>query len=247
MLCLTGNENSNRKLLERLLAPLDYPQPLVYEVRADLLNESPDFAGIFDSGSRIIFTCRSKRQGGAFTGGEGERSALIEKAIEHNAWAIDIELDTAPELRERLVKKARARGVKVILSQHSSETCSDINAAIARLCATDADIYKFVAPVTDSSELCDWLDIENDGRLILIASGAAGQLTRFWFRRFASPFTYVAMDETRATAEFQPTLADVRNGRIMLDDGCDTFLILGGSQIIKNVSDRKSTRLNSSH
>ncbi len=234
MLCLTGNEKCNTELLERLTRPVECPQPLVYEIRSDLLGEPPDFAGILSSGRKIIFTCRRTEEGGSFAGCENERMQLFEKALDFTPWAIDVEFDTAPDFRDTLIKKAQACGVKVILSKHFPRRCPDVCTEVNRLRSVEADYWKFVAPVDDSAELCEWLDIENDGKLILIASGAAGQISRFWYRRFASPFTYIAMDKSSTTADFQPVLADVLNGRISFNDDDEAFLIMGGSQIVNS-------------
>jgi len=232
MLCLTGNENNNRELLERLQRKIECPVPLVYEVRADLLCEPVDYSGIFNSGRQIVFTCRRAQEGGAYAGSENERIDLLNKAVNHNAWAVDIEIETAAQIRDPLIENAKAHRVKVILSKHYTRRCSDLYTEVKHLRSIEADYWKLVAPIDDSAELSEWLEIENDERLILIASGAAGQISRFWYKRFGSPFTYISMDEISSTSEYQPTLADACNGRISYDNDSAAFLILGGTQII---------------
>ncbi|MEA1924773.1 MAG: type I 3-dehydroquinate dehydratase [Candidatus Altiarchaeota archaeon] len=107
---------------------LDYADLLEY--RVDL---SPDkglkYLGgelqkLSRHGKPIILTNRSRTEGGEFKGSEDERINLMKSLLDYVNY-IDVELSTGDHLRDMLIKKAKDKGIKSILSFHDfSETPS---------------------------------------------------------------------------------------------------------------------------
>ncbi|MBI5036181.1 type I 3-dehydroquinate dehydratase, partial [Candidatus Micrarchaeota archaeon] len=71
---------------------------------------------------KCIVTNRRKEEGGGMKEQEEEeRISLLLGAIEAGPFAVDVELATASGLRQKVEKKAKEKGVKVILSFHDFE------------------------------------------------------------------------------------------------------------------------------
>lgn len=97
----------------------------------------------------VILTCRAARQGGAFTGSEAERWAILGRALELGFDYVDVEIDSAsPELLAR--RSARTR---LLLSHHDFEAIpSDLEARVARGVTLGADLVKIAARVASIAD-----------------------------------------------------------------------------------------------
>ncbi len=70
----------------------------------------------------VLFTCRSKSEGGEFPDDEEARIGVLEQAIVSGVSWIDIEIGIEPKVRASLVAAAKESGAKVIASYHDLES-----------------------------------------------------------------------------------------------------------------------------
>lgn len=208
MICVSLAESTVAACL-RALRGLD-----LAEIRLDRMRIGP--AGvkkIFSRHSRLIATCRP---GGM---SEEKRLGLLLTAIQAGAAFVDIELEANARLRERIIRAARARNCRIIVSYHNFEKTpsrAKLERTITLSLASSADIVKIACLVRsrrDSARLLGLLD--SGPPLIVVGLGKKGILTRIAAPLLGSVLTYASRGEGRETADGQPDAASL--ARILLE------------------------------
>jgi len=92
----------------------------------------------------VLFTCRSKKEGGEFPDNEEARIGVLEQAIVSGVSWIDIEIGIEPKARASLLEAAKASGATVVASYHDLESTPSSDDIVEQLEAnSDAgDIIK---------------------------------------------------------------------------------------------------------
>jgi 3-dehydroquinate dehydratase-1 len=172
------------------------------EIRIDRMKVSKEEVGkIFSSAKNLIATCRKGQMN------DSDRAELLIAAIEGGASYVDVELDSTKDYADRIVKKAREVGCRVILSYHNyAVTPPDLDLEnIVRLCRDQgADLIKIACKANsylDSARLLGLLGREKN--LIVIGMGEKGKITRAVAPILGSPFTYASLSEGMETADGQ--------------------------------------------
>lgn len=159
------------------------------ELRLDTVSD-PDVGAALDARRcPAVITCRPAYEGGAFRGSEAERRALLLRALDGGAEHVDLEWSAGfdDEIRRR-------RGRNIVLSLHDfTGVPADLADKARAMLATGADIVKIAVMATRLSDCLPLLELgrrHRDGRLVLIAMGAAGVVSRVFAARFGSCWTY---------------------------------------------------------
>ncbi len=184
---------------------------------ADLVEYRLDGMGDFHlpaliAGSPLpaIITCRSRAQGGAFSGAEGERRRILAEAIALGAAFVDVEAEALPTLAFSATTALPRPHTRLIGSQHDfAGMMGDWASAGLRLRALGADIVKLVGMARTADDVLPplaWLHgLTTPG--IGLAMGAAGGPTRLLAPRFAAAFLSFAALDGPGTAPGQFTAA----------------------------------------
>jgi 3-dehydroquinate dehydratase type I len=174
------------------------------EVRLDLTPlRAAEIARLFGGPVPLIATFRPGRAPAA------ERAAGLEAAIRAGAAFVDIEHDAPPDYRRRLVRAARGRGCRVILSVHSIRrppSAAELRRQRDALFRRGADIAKIVyraATAADGLRLLSLYDTTRRERVIALGTGRTGLATRLAAPFLGAPFTYASLRPGRETAEGQ--------------------------------------------
>ena len=163
------------------------------ELRLDSVDR-PDVAGAL-AGRRtpVVVTCRPMREGGAFSGSEEERCAILLEAATRGAEYVDVEHD-AP-FAGKLIRLRQGRGV--VVSHHAFDRLPvDLAVRYRKMRATGAEVVKLAVAVRSLSEALEVAGVANSaagggsGRHVLIAMGSAGVPSRLLAGRFGSCWTY---------------------------------------------------------
>jgi 3-dehydroquinate dehydratase-1 len=192
----------------------------ILEIRLDLLGIRDKDLALetirkikLETGLPVIITNRSCIEGGKWEGKEAERISLLVALIAHEngADAVDIELSTEKEERDRVVKAAKSNGKTVIISYHDfSKTPSfqEMKSTVEGAFLAGADIAKLafmphsMRNVLDLLELT--LDAKETGRAICtIAMGKLGEHTRVIAPLYGSVLTYASIKDTASSAPGQ--------------------------------------------
>src|SRR5215467_8479757 len=98
----------------------------------------------------ILATCRRHQNHGKFNGSIDEQLAVLDLAIRCGAHAIDLEIETAEAIQDRLsLFRARAQ---VIVSYHNFEATPPMDTVLNRVMRVSADAYKVVTSARKPSD-----------------------------------------------------------------------------------------------
>jgi 3-dehydroquinate dehydratase-1 len=167
------------------------------EIRLERMRIGPEgVRRIFSRHRRLVATCRP----GVVS--EKRRLALLRAAIRAGAAYVDIELEAGDGFREGIIRAARARNCRVIISFHDFKKTprrAELERTIILARSFGADIVKIACLVRarrDSARLLGLLDSATP--LIVVGMGEKGKLTRLPRRSWeASSPTLLSVKERR--------------------------------------------------
>ena len=184
----------------------------VVELRIDKIAD-PDLERVRDIGRRVgkplLLTCRSAREGGAFSGTESERLAILERAGTLGFEYLDVEIDALS------VPLPRRSETKLVLSHHDFKAIPpDVDLKVARALELGADVVKIAARV---SSLEGSLRLARAGErarkagkaYVPVPLGPAGTSGRILASRLGAFFSYAPLAAAKATAPGQIPLDDL--------------------------------------
>ncbi len=133
----------------------------------------------------VIFTCRSKEEGGFFPGTEEERIEILSKAIESKVSWIDLEINLDSKSRKKLFEDATKSKTKIISSFHDINQTPDADKIVSlveenhesgdliKLCFKTNDYHDGIEIVTACWNLKD-----SPHKISLMGLGPSGDWTR---------------------------------------------------------------------
>ena len=195
------------------------------ELRIDLLNEEDrNIKKLHEFVSQlevpVIATNRRKAEGGAFSGTEAERIALLNSILDTvNIDAVDLELSSPPKEKQLLVEKAKSLRVPVIFSFHDftgTPPRADLEGIVTRMYDEGASIVKIaVAPQTfgDALLLLDLTyTLTQAGKAVTtIGMGTVGKHLRVIAPLYGSVLTYGFIEGEEAVAPGQFSVKELRS------------------------------------
>jgi 3-dehydroquinate dehydratase/shikimate dehydrogenase len=202
------------------------------ELRADLIGNMQAVRHLLSQprGLPIILTIRSSGEGGNCHDDDAARAALFEKLAGLAPEYLDVEFAAwrgSPELRAAVARACRppdsaARHVradgpaapKLILSRHDlNGTPAELDQALQPLLEAPADVVKAVFAAPDVLDACRLLShlqrCSRERKVMLLATEAAGLVTRVLARKFNAFATFAALQHGRESAPGQPTLGEL--------------------------------------
>jgi len=208
------------------IAPL---APDAIELRADYLDDTSSAAigallpRLAEWHLPILFTNRVAAEGGVREQDEAARVASLLAAIETGAPAlVDIELATAPALRERVLVAGKRRSVPILLSFHNftmTPADDELLATVAAMAAAGADAAKLaVMPqqAADAVRLLALMRKITSGEtgvtipLAAMAMGPLGMITRVVGHQSGSALTFAAVAAGGGSAPGQLAVEELR-------------------------------------
>ena len=174
------------------------------EVRADLLGDlDPDWLRDRFAGN-LLYTLRSRAEGGSFEGGREARRRRLTAAVEsYDLVDLEAERDLAAETLDSVPEDRR------LVSWHgTARSLTTLRGRAVRMSATPARYYKLIpAARHEGDALLPLLLLESLRRddVIAFASGEMGVWTRLVAPRLGSPLVYGALGETPG-APGKPTI-----------------------------------------
>ena len=184
-LCVTVTGSTMAELRERRDQVVDAD---LVELRLDTVSD-PSAAGAVE-GKRlpVVVTCRSRGEGGSFTGSEEERWRILAEAQKLGADYIDVEWKSG---FYELIERRRGRGV--VVSHHDFDGVpADLTAKVKAMRATGAEVVKIAVMarrLTDNLPLLAVAKAQTRP-VVALAMGDAGIVSRVLAARFGSVWTY---------------------------------------------------------
>ena len=164
------------------------------ELRLDLMREYDLEALLRDRPTPVIVTNRPVREGGRYTGNEGERLTVLRRAAELGAEHIDCEYDSVDALEPESILPA-----KLIVSRHNFETMPDNFGDIhRRIEDTPCDIVKVVGMARTAIDIFPVVQAMKTAHkpTIAIAMGEKGLASRILAAKFGAYLTFVTPADT---------------------------------------------------
>lgn len=151
----------------------------------------------------MIFTLRSQKS-------EAERQVWLEKLAALQPEYLDLDYD----LPKKFIKKIALAypKIKIILSYHNFKEVPDLEKLYQKMAQTQAHYYKIaVTPQSsiDTLKLLKWVR-EKEQKVIAIAMGSKGEISRILAPLFGIPITYAFLDANQQTAEGQFAVETLR-------------------------------------
>lgn len=168
-----------------------------------------------------VFTVRSKREGGGFSGDERARLGLMSRLAELRPAYMDVELSTATE-NERWLGSLPGT-VKKIVSWHDFHGTPDMS-TLRKTCERELERGSVAKVVTTATKVEDNLSTvrlcsENPGKVVSFCMGELGAVSRVMSMGARAPLVYAALPHD-AVAPGQlsiPTMLEFR-GLLFSDD-----------------------------
>ena len=175
------------------------------ELRADLVGDVPHEALREHFPGRLVYTLRSRAEGGAFAAArERRRKRIAEASAGFDLVDLEGDRDLAPDLLGRIEADRR------LVSWHGAAADAPaLRSRLDHLLATRAAFYKLVPRAAHSGDELAVLEVLSGlerGDVVAFAAGEVGFWTRLVAPQLGSPLVYGSVGEAPA-APGQPTIA----------------------------------------
>ena len=153
----------------------------------------------------VLATIRSKNEGGRWRDSEAGRLQLF-RAVIPKVKMVDIELSSRSILKD-VVKAAKKHKKQVIISYHdfkSTPPRAKLNRVLREAKAFGADIVKIAAMARSHKDVQTLLDFTKKNakkKIITIAMGEKGAISRVLFPKLGSLMTYASLGRSMAPGQ----------------------------------------------
>ena len=164
------------------------------------------------SDCHILATCRHKQNQGRFSGTLDQQGAILQDAADAGAAVVDLEIESAENLKCALPKLREAAAL--LVSYHNFESTPMLDPVLRRLQRIPADAYKVVTTARkpgDNLRLLEFVRGHRGVPLVAFAMSEIGFPTRVLAPSLGCAFTYAAPAEAAGTASGQAAARDMRS------------------------------------
>ena len=165
-----------------------------------------------------IATSRRKANTGGFTGSLDEELSILLKAARAGCRVVDLEIESAEEASPAQLERFRAAihkaGAQLLISYHDFSRTRAVDRAAERIAAFAPDLVKVVSTARTLADNLAILRLVEDrsasARILGIAMGEEGLVSRVLGPREGSAFTFASMQDGAGTAPGQVTAKTMR-------------------------------------
>lgn len=202
MICVSIAENGFRNCLKALRGVH------FAEIRMDKTSlTQKEIEKIFSLQKKLIATCRPPID-------EKTRVHLLEKAIDFGASFVDIELNSSKKFKQKILKKAKTKRCKVIVSFHDfkkTPSRKTLLQTIKRCFNSGADIAKIACKVNSPKDNARLLGLlESEKKLVVVGLGKKGKITRIVSPLAGGEFSFASLSKGKETADGQIAFLEMK-------------------------------------
>ena len=190
------------------------------EIRLDYLPKPglvlPELKRFFASRHDVtaIATCRRALNGGHFRGSVASEYAVLLKAAQSGFQLVDVEIETACELKASEVEKLRSAAA-IIVSSHDFKGTRKLEETWQKMQEIPADIFKIVSTaksLSDNLAMMRLVQAHSDKQTMVgLCMGELGIISRVLGLRAGSAFTFAAARDGEESAPGQVTAKALRD------------------------------------
>jgi 3-dehydroquinate dehydratase-1 len=187
-------EGSTLPTFTKNLAKLQKTSEMV-ELRSDFIKGMKvDYMPKLKTKGTTIFTCRSVREGGNFSGSLSEQEAILKEAFVSGFTYVDVAYDNP--LIDELTPKDKK---KLLISYHnfkSTPASIELMSVIEKMREHDPAVIKIATMVKKANDMFTLVEIlrqkKDKEKFVVIGMGEEGRLTRVMFPMMGSYLIYVS-------------------------------------------------------
>ena len=160
----------------------------------------------------VLATCRRHQNHGKFNGSIDEQFAVLNRAIQSGARAVDVEIETAEVVPDRCAE-LRTKAY-LIVSWHHFETTPPLDPVLKRMTKVPADVYKLVGTSrkpSDTGRILAASRLSPKVPLVTLSMGEIGFPSRVLSTALGAVFTYAAPAHAQGTASGQINARQLRS------------------------------------
>src|SRR5579863_1004002 len=154
-----------------------------------------------------LATCRRKENGGHFAGSLQAELSILTEAVAAGCQMIDLEIESAEQIKAPQIAKLRASGAAVLISYHDFTRTRSLEQVADRIERFKPDFVKIVSTARSLADNLAILRLIEDRSLasnvVGIAMGEEGILSRLLGPRAGAAFTFAALSDATETAAGQ--------------------------------------------
>ncbi len=154
-----------------------------------------------------VGTCRREANGGKFAGTAAAELEVLQKAAGSGFHLVDVELQTAEQVKHQELDKLRSRGAGLIISYHDFMSTKDLDGIFERIQPFEPEFVKIVSTarsLTDNVAMIRFLERARDKASVVgICMGDQGIISRILGPRSGSAFTFASANAGEETAPGQ--------------------------------------------
>ena len=216
MICIPITAKTTDEALEKMGRASSLAD--LVEIRIDRMREVDLARLLMPPRPPVIVTNRRRQEGGGFAGTEEERISLLAEAARLGADYVDIEIATAPSLKEELRHACTQSGTKRIASWHDFSGTPPADLLRMRLTdgmADGAAIVKMVTLALDASDNLRLLELIPHARrmgqdITAFCMGEKGKFGRIAAHLLGGAISYASRKKGEASASGQLTADQMR-------------------------------------
>ena len=160
-----------------------------------------------NTATTAIATCRRSANGGKFDGALSAQTEILAKAAQSGFHILDLELESATELKKPELQKLREAGAALLISFHDFKQTPDLDGVLTRIREFSPEFIKIVPTaktLTDNVTMMRFLErVSDHSNIIGTCMGDAGIISRVLAVRAGSVFTFAAATLGEETAPGQ--------------------------------------------
>ena len=160
----------------------------------------------------ILFTFRTKQEGGELAFTDEQYFGLYKTVIEHGAIdLLDVELFMDDTFVQETIKRAHEKAIKIVMCNHDFDQTPTKEEIVSRLCMMqekNADICKIAVMPQSSNDVLTLLEATNemktkhaDRPIVTMSMGQLGMVSRMCGEVFGSAMTFGAAKKASAPGQ----------------------------------------------
>jgi 3-dehydroquinate dehydratase-1 len=173
----------------------------------------------------VIFTVRSREEGGHYPSSEEDRCGVLEKAIQSGVNTVDVELSIEASQRDSLLEMATSKKVNVISSIHNTSTTPSAEDLVSMVNehSVEGQIFKFCGTVNDHQDALQIVEAsyelkDSKHSFSLMALGNGGDWARLHAPVLGQALVYATLrNEFKLSNKGLVNIRDLKNAWTLME------------------------------